>query len=91
MTDTTQPGMRISCKELVEVVTDYLEGCLDDDTVAEIEAHLRLCPGCDAYLDQMRTTIDQLGHVPVESLSERATADLMAAFRTFRPPRRADT
>lgn len=91
MTETTQPGMQISCKELVEVVTDYLEGSLDDTLVAEIEAHLELCPGCDAYLQQMRTTIDELGHVPVDSLSEHAKAGLMAAFRNFRPPRSTDT
>ena len=77
------PGMTISCQEVVEIVTDYLEGQLDESTRAELEAHLALCPGCDLYLQQMRATIDQLGHVPVESLSEQAQSDLMSAFRTF--------
>lgn len=83
MTESTEPGMQISCKQLVEVVTDYLEGDVDDELAAEIEAHLRLCPGCDDYLDQMRATIRALGHVPVETLSDRAKSDLMAAFRAF--------
>ena len=84
MTDTPVPGMTISCQEVVEIVTDYLEGQLDEATRAELEAHLALCPGCDLYLEQMRATIDELGHVPVETLSEQAQSDLMAAFRTFR-------
>ncbi len=83
MTDTPVPGMTISCQEVVEIVTDYLEGQLDEATRTELEAHLALCPGCDLYLEQMRATIDELGHVPVESLSEQAQSDLMAAFRTF--------
>jgi anti-sigma factor RsiW len=83
VTDTPAPGMTISCQEVVEIVTDYLEGQLDERTRSELEAHLALCPGCDLYLEQMRATIDELGHVPVESLSEEAQSDLMSAFRTF--------
>ena len=77
------PGTTISCQEVVEIVTDYLEGVLDGPTVRELEAHLELCPHCLTYLEQMRRTIDELGHVPVDTLSERAQSDLMAAFRTF--------
>jgi anti-sigma factor RsiW len=83
MTESNVPGMTVSCQEVVELVTDYLEGELDDPTRSELEAHLALCPGCDLYLQQMRETIDRLGHVPVETLSEQAQADLMLAFRTF--------
>jgi anti-sigma factor RsiW len=80
------PGLAITCTELVEVVTDYLEGQVDDAVRAEIEAHLALCPGCDNYLQQMRETIRVLGRVPVESLSAAARDDLMNAFRTFHTP-----
>ena len=83
--DTRTPGTTITCQEVVELVTDYLEGELDDATRAEMEAHLALCPGCHTYLEQMRQTIDEVGHVPVDSLSEQAQDDLMAAFRTFHP------
>ena len=89
MTEDTRdavPGMTISCQEVVEIVTDYLEDALDDATTTELEAHLALCPHCHVYLEQMRRTIDELGHVPVDSLSDQAQADLLAAFRTFRAP-----
>jgi anti-sigma factor RsiW len=55
------PGLQIDCIEIVELVTDYLEGALDDATRDEMEAHLVLCPPCQNYLDQMRATIDLLG------------------------------
>jgi anti-sigma factor RsiW len=86
MSDQTVPGLTITCTEIVEVVTDYLEGQVDDALRAEIEAHLALCPGCDHYLEQMRDTIRVMGRVPVESLSDAAREDLINAFRTFRTP-----
>ena len=77
-------GLTVTCREIVELVTDYLEGEVDTATAAEIEAHLALCEACTVYLDQMRATIDLLGHVPEESLSDAAKNDLMSAFRDFR-------
>ena len=77
----TAPGLTISCQEVVELVTDYLEGVLDSDTAAEVEAHLGLCQGCNLYVEQMRATIQALGRVPVESLSDHAQAELVRAFR----------
>lgn len=71
----------IACVELVELLTDYLEGALPPDEVAAVEAHLDLCSACRTYLEQMRTTIAALGSVPVETLSESAYDDLLAAFR----------
>ncbi len=78
--------MTITCAEMVEVVTDYLEGHVDEALREEIVAHLALCPGCHHYLEQMRQTIGVLGHVPVDSLSGQVREDLMAAFRTFQAP-----
>jgi anti-sigma factor RsiW len=83
--DQVVPGTAVSCQDVVELVTDYLEGELDDETRAELEAHLGLCPGCGTYFEQMRRTIDQLGHVPVETLSPQAQDELLAAFRTVHP------
>ncbi len=74
----------LTCRELVELVTDYLEGALDDDTVRRFEEHLALCPGCVTYLDQMRETASRLGSIPVESLSVEMQASLLSAFRDFR-------
>ena len=83
MSGRAQPGLTIRCQELVELITDYLEDAVDDATRAEVEAHLRLCPGCASYLEQMHSTIRTLGHVPLETLSGEAKANLVAAFRTY--------
>ena len=53
----------LTCRELVELVTDYLEGALGDDERARFEAHLGGCAGCTAYLHQMRTTIWLVGRL----------------------------
>jgi anti-sigma factor RsiW len=82
-----EPGTTIACQDVVELVTEYLDGALDHATRVELEAHLALCAGCDIYLEQMRDTIARLGHVPVDTLSERAQAELMAAFRTIQGAR----
>ena len=72
------------CREFVELVTDYLEGALDEDTARRVEAHLALCPGCDTSLSQMKETASRLGEIPVESLSAETQSTLLSAFRDFR-------
>ena len=72
------PGIR--CDRLVELVTDYLEGALDGPATAAFEAHLARCPGCDAYVDQMRQTARLLGHVSLDGLSDAARDRLLLAF-----------
>ena len=71
----------IACRELVELLTDYLEGVLTPDEVAAVERHLDLCDGCQVYLDQLKLTIDAMGSVPVEVLSDDAFDELLTAFR----------
>jgi anti-sigma factor RsiW len=71
----------IACIELVELLTDYLEDALPPDEVAAVEAHLETCAKCRTYLAQMRTTIQALGSVPVDSLSDEACDTLLTAFR----------
>ena len=84
------PGMTVPCQEVVELITDYLEGALDPDMTAEVEAHLQLCDGCGTYIEQMRATIRALGEVPVTTLSEAAQAELVRAFRDLRGPTTTD-
>jgi anti-sigma factor RsiW len=81
-----EPGLTVACQEVVELVTDYLEGALDPDLTAEVEAHLGLCDGCDIYVEQMRATIRALGTVPVATLSKDALAELVRAFQDLRGP-----
>jgi anti-sigma factor RsiW len=70
----------VTCQELVELVTAYLEGDLDEEQRAAFEEHLRLCPGCETYLVQFRRTIDLLGELPERSISPAARERLLAAF-----------
>lgn len=72
----------LACREFVAMITAYLEDALPAEDADAVRAHLDSCPGCSEYLTQMRTTIAHLGHVPVESLSEQARDDIIAAFRT---------
>jgi anti-sigma factor RsiW len=71
----------LSCQEIVELVTAYLEGDLDDDTTRTFEDHLAVCPGCAMYVEQFRVTIARLGEVPSESLSAETQTRLLDAFR----------
>ena len=73
----------MTCEELVELVTAYLDGALDDATRHRFLEHLATCDGCDEYLDQIRRTITLLGHLPPESLSGDARDRLLAAFRDW--------
>jgi anti-sigma factor RsiW len=73
----------LSCQELVELVTDYLDGALAPAERARFDAHLADCTGCDRYLAQMRTTIaltrdsGALGEQP-------DVRGLLAAFRDWK-------
>ena len=77
-------GPQMTCRELVEVITDYLEGTLPAEDRARFGRHLAGCDGCQAYLDQMRQTIGALGRLPPESLSPEAQSKLLEAFRGWR-------
>jgi anti-sigma factor RsiW len=77
----------MACRELVELITDYLEGTLSPEDRARFEHHLAGCDACTAYLHQMRATIRALGHLPPESLSPEAESKLLEAFRGWSQPR----
>jgi anti-sigma factor RsiW len=71
----------ISCREVVELVTDYLEGALASDLHARLEAHLDACPPCVEYVEQIRTTSRVAAATEFE---QRPDSDaLLAAFRGF--------
>ncbi len=74
----------LTCQEMVELVTDYLEGRMDDATRARFSEHVAECDACTLYIEQMRMTIVALGHIPAESVSPEAEAELVAAFRNWR-------
>ena len=71
-------------QELVELVTDYLEGKLPPEDQERFEAHLAGCRHCRAYLDQMRQTIRLLGRLTDETVPEDAKSQLLRALRTWK-------
>jgi anti-sigma factor RsiW len=71
----------LTCRELVELVTEYFEGALSPSERSSFEEHVTSCPPCRAYLEQMRETIRLLGRVPEETVSPEAEDALVAAFR----------
>ncbi len=75
---------QLSCQELVELVTDYLEGALPEEARLRFEDHIGRCGACKIYLEQMRQTIVVLGHLPEAALSPDAERELLQAFRGWR-------
>jgi anti-sigma factor RsiW len=74
---------QFSCQELVELVTEYLEGALPPGERARFEAHIEPCDGCRAYVEQIRTTITLTGRLTPEQLEPAAEAALLGAFRDW--------
>ena len=75
---------QISCRELVELVTDYLEGALSRRDRKRFEAHIGACDHCATYVEQMRLTIATLGRLSEESIPQPARDELLAAFRDWK-------
>lgn len=70
------------CEEVVELITEYLDGALDEHTRQRFEQHVeRDCDGCRRYLHQLRQTISSLGKLPPESLPGEIREALLTAFR----------
>jgi anti-sigma factor RsiW len=74
----------MSCREVVELVTDYFEGALSDDDTARFEEHIGQCFWCARYLDQMRVTIRTVGRIEENSISPAAKEALLDAFRDWK-------
>ncbi len=79
---TTPTSM--TCRTLVELLTDYLEGALPDDERALLEAHLAACEACTRYLAQVRTTIRLTGMLREEDLAPDAREALLGVYRAWR-------
>ncbi|MGH9280170.1 MAG: anti-sigma factor family protein [Acidimicrobiales bacterium] len=75
---------RMSCQELVELVTDYLEGALPKHDRARLDGHLRGCDGCTEYLAQMRRTIQVSGRLRPDALDPEARDRLLEVFRRWK-------
>jgi anti-sigma factor RsiW len=78
--------IEMTCKQMVELVTDYLEGALAPADRARFEAHLAVCEGCTRYLAQMRETIRLTGTLTEEQIPPGQRDALLDAFRDWRRP-----
>jgi anti-sigma factor RsiW len=74
----------LACNELVEIITDYLEGTLPELDRARFDEHLMTCPGCREYVDEMRTMLRLSGRLTVESISPAVRDQLLRAFRRMK-------
>lgn len=82
------PTDEIVCRELVELVTPYLEDALPSNERALVDQHLASCDGCTAYVQQMRLTIKAIGHVSVDAITSQTREDVLAIFRAWRDRQR---
>lgn len=74
----------LSCRELVDLVTDYLEGALSPIDTARFDHHLSLCEACQDYLAQMRLTIAATGQLREDDVPAAAVETLLDEFRRWR-------
>lgn len=82
----TNPTTRqkLACKEVVELVTDYLEGVLLPEQRAQLEEHLADCPGCRNYIEQVRLTISMLHNLAQEPVFPETKEELLLLFRQWK-------
>jgi hypothetical protein len=74
----------LPCQEVVELVTDYLEGALAAADRRRFESHLAGCRHCAEYLAQIRETVRLAGRITPEDLPPEMSTDLMDLYRRWR-------
>ena len=74
----------LTCQELVELVTEYLEGALPETQLKRFEEHLAGCHGCHNHFDQMRHAIRLVGRLAESHLSSGAKDELLSLFRDWK-------
>jgi anti-sigma factor RsiW len=73
----------LTCAEIVELVTEYLEGTLSELDQARFEEHIALCPMCQVHLEQLRVTIRELGRLGEQDIDPEILAELRERFRDW--------
>jgi anti-sigma factor RsiW len=74
----------IVCQEVVEVITDYLEGTMPRARRRRLQAHFAGCEHCSEYLAQMRATIRLTGQLRTDDLTPQMRSELIAVYRRWR-------
>jgi hypothetical protein len=75
----------LTCQEVVELVTDYLENALLPEMRKHLEGHIADCPGCTTYIEQVLLTIDMLHRLAEESAFPATKQELLQHFRNWKP------
>lgn len=78
----------LSCPEMVELLTAYLDGALSSRDAETFEVHLALCPGCVTYFGQFRETIAAAGTLREDDVDEATMSELLVAFRDWQASRK---
>ena len=74
----------MSCREFVEIVTEYMEGALSESRREALHAHIDECGGCSEYLRQMQLTVRALGELPLDNNLGGIREAALDAFRELR-------
>lgn len=77
-------GDDLTCADLVELVTDYLDGAMSSADRSRFERHIVTCGGCAIYLDQMRSTIEHVGRLREDDVTPEARDALLHTFRGWK-------
>lgn len=81
---TRTSGDDLTCRELVEVITDFVEGAMSDTDRARFDRHLDECTGCRAVMSQFRSTIEVTGRLTEDQVSEAQLDAMREVFRRWR-------
>lgn len=80
----------LACQRVVEMVTDYLEGALEQDKGAQLEQHLLICDACSVFVDQHRTLAHALSHLAEPEEAHVPAAGKSAALAAFRKLKKSE-
>jgi predicted anti-sigma-YlaC factor YlaD len=78
----------LTCQQLTELVTEYLEGRMSFWRRAQFQMHLGMCKRCRAYIHQMKATVRILGRLPSEPVPTELKDELLKRFNGMKPPER---
>ncbi len=74
----------LTCQQVVELITDYLENVLLAETRKRLEEHVANCPGCETYMEQIRQTISLVHAIAEEPASPETKQELLQLFRKWK-------
>lgn len=74
----------LTCQELVELITDYLEDAMPVEVRSRFESHISACHGCEGYLEQVRQTVRLSGALGEHTLDTTVRDKLLTAFRDWK-------